>query len=242
MRCMFGLDDWIAGLGASSPLVFATVIAALLGLRHATDPDHLTALTTLLASGRDPRGRTAARLGAVWGAGHALTLFVFGLPIVIASRFLPPRAQELAEAGVGVMICVLAIRLLWRWRQGAFHTHEHDHGDGRHRHLHPHGRPARSSRTAFGIGLVHGIGGSAGIGVLLIASLDATRLAVVALGVLAVGTAISMALCSALLGLLLTRPARGRSLRRSVPALGSASLAFGVWYVAAAFALVPYPF
>jgi High-affinity nickel-transport protein len=237
---MFGVDEWLAGFGASSPLLFATVVAILLGLRHAADPDHLTAVTTLLADARGARARTAARLGASWGAGHAVTLLLFGTPIVVAARFLPPRLQDLAEAAVGVMICVLAVRLLRRWRQGAFHVHEHDHGAGGHVHVHAHDRATRRPLAAFGIGLLHGIGGSAGVGVLLVASIDSTPLSLLALAVLAAGTALSMALCSTVVGLALSRPvARGAA--RSVPALGGASLAFGIWYVAAALALAPYP-
>ena len=74
---MFGLDDQIAGLGAGEAFLVVAVIAILLGLRHATDPDHLTAVSTLVAGDRaDTRG--AGRLGLAWGLGHATTLFAFG--------------------------------------------------------------------------------------------------------------------------------------------------------------------
>ena len=58
-------------------------VAVLLGLRHATDPDHLAAVTAVAAGSGDQGGRQSARLGLAWGGGHALTLFVFGLPIVL---------------------------------------------------------------------------------------------------------------------------------------------------------------
>ena len=71
---MFGLDDWIAGLSQGGSFAVVVLVAALLGLRHATDPDHIAAVSTLVASGRERATGAAARLGAWWGAGHALTL------------------------------------------------------------------------------------------------------------------------------------------------------------------------
>ena len=74
------------------------LVATLLGLRHATDPDHLAAVTTLVASGRERATRSAARL-AWWGLGHAVTLVAFGLPILLAERFLPERVQQGGDRG-----------------------------------------------------------------------------------------------------------------------------------------------
>ena len=71
---MFGLDDAIAHLSAGGSVLVVILVAALLGLRHATDPDHIAAVTTLVASGEERASRAAARLGAFWGLGHALTL------------------------------------------------------------------------------------------------------------------------------------------------------------------------
>jgi high-affinity nickel permease len=247
---LFGLDDWIAGLGTGQPLFFATVVAVLLGLRHATDPDHLAAVTTLVAAEPERRASLAARLGLAWGGGHATTLFLFGLPIVVASRYLPEPVQQFAEAAVGALIIILALRLLVRWRRGAFHAHRHVHDGEVHVHVHAHGAnrtpsiaaTVRSARTAYSIGLLHGTGGSAGVGVLLLAAIPDTRVAVAALLVFAVFTALSMATCSALFGLVLSRPSAHRRFNRLAPALALSSAVFGAWYIAAAFAVAPYPF
>ena len=75
---MFGLDNRLAELGAGSgSLLIALVVALLLGLRHATDPDHLTAVTVLVA-GEAPSPRRAARLGLCWGLGHGTSLLALG--------------------------------------------------------------------------------------------------------------------------------------------------------------------
>ena len=86
---MFGLDDWIAHFSDGATLAVIAGVAILLGLRHATDPDHLAAVTTLIASGKERTKTAAARLGLSWGLGHATSLFVFGLPIVLFKAYLP---------------------------------------------------------------------------------------------------------------------------------------------------------
>src|SRR3954447_23109418 len=117
---MFGLDDKIASLGSGEAFVIVAFLAVLLGLRHATDPDHLTAVSTLIAGDHAHDHRKARSLGFVWGLGHATTLFAFGLPIVLARSYLPELVQRGAETAVGILIIALAVRLLIRCRQGAF--------------------------------------------------------------------------------------------------------------------------
>jgi len=246
---MFGIDDQIANLSDGVSLLVVIGVAILLGLRHATDPDHLTAVTTLVASGRERSHRAAARLGLSWGLGHATTLFAFGLPIVLFKAYLPEKVQQGAETAVGVVIVVLAAWLLVRWRRGFFHVHVHDH-DGVHVHLHTHATRtehahrvpprARTPLQAYGIGLVHGMGGSAGVGVLLLATIHSHVVGVLALGLFALFTAVSMGLLTTGFGLTLaSRPAQ-RSFARIAPVLGFLSLAFGLWYAAGAQNLLPY--
>jgi hypothetical protein len=228
---MFGLDEKIASLGSGEAFLLVSLIAILLGLRHATDPDHLTAVTTLIAGDRTHDHRKARSLGFVWGLGHATTLFAFGLPIVVAKSYLPGPVQQAAEAAVGVVIVGLAVRLLLRWRQGAFRD-----GPG-HRHAH-----GRTPLQAYGIGLVHGMGGSAGVGVLLLAAIPNHAEAIAALALFAGFTAVSMALASSTFGYALTRPPVLRRFATVAPALGALSLAFGVWYSLGALNAVPYLF
>lgn len=260
---MLGLDDAITGLGDTSGILIALVVAVLLGLRHATDPDHLTAVSMLILSNDDGGVRRAARLGLAWGLGHGVTLFAFGLPLVLAGTgYLPGAVRQAAEVSIGVVIAALAVRLLARWRGGYFHTHPHRHGETRHAHPHSHERstPAansshpslhehghaeqlgRTARGAFGVGLLHGLGGSAGAGILLVGAISSGSEAAVALLLFASATALSMAAASMLMGSALARPGVQRWLHASVPALGVASLAFAVWYALGALETVPYAF
>src|SRR6266850_1839743 len=185
---MLGLDELIGRLGGSGAM--ALVVALLLGLRHATDPDHLTAVSTLFLGNARNGPRRATMLGLAWGLGHATTLFAFGLPVVLFRRYLPEPVQRAAEAAIGIVIVALAVRLLIRWHRGYFHVHPHSHGSVQHAHphvhedahaaashsishAHPHAEGlGRSPLTAFGIGMVHGVGGSAGVGVLLVGAVS----------------------------------------------------------------------
>lgn len=86
------------------------------------------------------------------------------------------------------------------------------------------------------------MGGSAGVGILLVAAIESTTLAVAALVILAAFTAVSMTILSTGFGLtLVSRPVRG-AFNAIAPALGALSLAFGIWYGSAAWSLAPYPF
>lgn len=255
---MFGLDERIAGLGDGGSIALALLVALLLGLRHATDPDHLTAVSTLVMTDRRGGTRRAASLGLSWGLGHATTLFAFGLPVVLFHDDLPASAQHAAEVLIGVLIVALAVRLLVRWRRGYFHAHRHRHGDREHAHphvhetadhahvaAHEHTHPealGRSPLAAYGIGLVHGIGGSAGIGVLLIAGMPEHTLAIVALLLFAGATALSMTILSTAFGRALALGPAARRFASFAPAFGTAGVLFGAWYALAAVAFLPYPF
>ena len=228
---MFGLDERIAASADGASIWIVLAVALLLGLRHATDPDHLAAVTTLAASGGGERARSAGELGLAWGLGHAATLFAFGVPIILFNGVLPQRVQQATESVVGGVIVYLALRLLVRWRRGELSFHAH-----------PRAHDARTRRGAFAIGLMHGMGGSAGVGVLVVASVRSTGIALTSLAVLAVFTAVSMTVLSSGLGsMLASRPARA-AFGAVAPALGGASLAFGIWYATAAWNLTPYSF
>jgi hypothetical protein len=228
---VFGLDQHLAGFSDGASLLVVVAVACLLGLRHATDPDHLAAVTTLIAGTRERGSVLAGRLGLAWGGGHATALFAFGLPILLFKAYLPVGVERGAETAVGVVVVALAVWLLVRWRRGVFHYH-----------LQGEGVRVRSPLQAFAIGLLHGVGGSAGVGVLLLASIQDRAVAVAALALFATCTALSMAALSTSFGLTLSSsPVRG-SFHRLAPILGTASLAFGAWYTLGALNMAPYAF
>ena len=250
---MSAIDGWLEGfLDGSVGMGVILLISLFLGLRHASDPDHLAAVTTLIASEEERKqARKAGLLGLFWGLGHGTTLVILGLPLVLFNRFLPERVSQIAEVAIGVVIVFLAVRLLLRWKRGFYHVHAHDHdGQPEHRHLHSHKEDeshehAISKRTpfsAYGIGLVHGIGGSGGLTLLLLSTISNQTEAAVALLIFATGTAVSMALLSTVFGLIIAGGPISRNFERVAPILGILSMAFGIWYALGALEIVTYPF
>ena len=256
---MPAIDGWLEGLLHGEVGVgVILLVSLLLGLRHASDPDHLAAVTTLIASGEDRhRVRKAGVMGLLWGLGHGTTLVLIGLPLVLLNQYLPEIVGKIAEVAIGCIIVLLAVRLLVRWRRGFYHVHVHSHDDGEahrhvHRHVHshvqdeshghPHQVPRRTPLSSYGVGLVHGIGGSGGLTLLLISTISDKAQATGALLLFAAGTAVSMALLSTALGLVIAGGPLARNFERLAPVLGVLSMAFGAWYALGALGVVVYPF
>ena len=159
------------------------LLGLLLGMRHALDADHLAAVATLVTRSRS-LGHTVWQ-GVAWGAGHTLTLLLFGGAVLVLGLVLPERAALALELAVGIMLVVLGAEVLYRLWRGRVHFHAHRHADGaKHfhahahegesqahdpdRHQHGHGFPLR----ALLVGMVHGMAGSAA---LILLSLETLR-------------------------------------------------------------------
>ena len=230
------LDAWLTSLIDGAPLLVALAIAFVLGLRHASDPDHLVAVSSLVAAD-DGDVRAATRLGAWWGLGHALTLLVVGLPLIALKEQLPAWLERGAETGVGLVILALGVRVLVKWLRGDYRASPHHHHAHDHRHLRQgegsahHHRHVRSPRQAFGIGMLHGLAGTGAVVVLLIAALPGRVEAAAALAVFAPMSIVSMAIFTSAFAWVLTRPVVAPLYRTVlVPALGAFGLVFGLWY------------
>src|SRR5918997_7030631 len=230
------LDAWLTGLLDGAPLLVALGVAFVLGLRHASDPDHLVATTSLVAAdGGDTRG--AVRLGAWGGLGHALTLLTIGLPLIIFKSELPAWLESGAEKAIGAVILLLATRVIYKWWRGDFRTGRHRHAEQSHRHLrrgsgsdHGH-RRVRSPQQAFAIGILHGLAGTGAVVLLLIAALPTQLEAALALAVFAPMSIVSMAACTAAFAWVLTHPIVEPVYRTVlIPGLGLFGVMFGLWY------------
>lgn len=145
----------------------AIALGALLGLRHATDADHLVAVTAIVS--REQSLGRAARIGALWGIGHTLTLLVVGGAIVAFRLVIPPRIGLGLEFGVALMLIALGFSNL-RARDDA----------------------PRAAVRPFLVGLVHGLAGSAAVALLVLATIRGTFEALVYLFVFGLGTIAGM--------------------------------------------------
>lgn len=162
-------------------LTSALGIGALLGLKHASDADHVVAVTAIVA--RERSVARAARIGVLWGLGHSLTVFVLGGAIVAFRLVVPPRLGLALEFGVALMLVLLGFSNLRPAKGGG---HSHSHGDDA-----PDALAVPASRTGFRpvlVGIVHGLAGSAAVAILVLTTIQDTAWALAYLLVFGAGT------------------------------------------------------
>lgn len=158
----------------------AALLGFLLGLKHATDADHVVAVTTIVS--RERTFGRAARIGALWGLGHSVTVIAIGGALIAFRLVMPPRVGLGLEFGVALMLIVLGFANLKA--DGG-----HQHADGRH----------TDSWRPLAIGIVHGLAGSAAAALLVLAAIPETFWALAYLLVFCVGTVAGMVVVTWLL-------------------------------------------
>jgi ABC-type nickel/cobalt efflux system permease component RcnA len=220
---------------------FAAVLGLgfLLGLQHATDPDHLAAVSSLASRHRSVLG--SALLGSAWGAGHTLALVGAGAATMALRLTISPALERALEGLVGMVLIGLggpvALRAL---RAIAVHRHAHAHGGDWHDHRHVHlGSPAghdhAHGRTIgarpFLVGLLHGLAGSAALMVLVVSTTTSPLAGVLYLIVFGAGSTAGMVILSGLVGLpFAVASRRSAGLHRLLRLVaGLAGVALGVW-------------
>ena len=192
----------------------AAALGFLLGLKHATDADHVVAITTIVS--RERSFHRAAWIGGLWGIGHSLTVFLVGGALVIFRVAMPPRVGLALEFGVALMLILLGFNNL---RGGAGATHSHD-------------IPLKfNGIRPIAIGVVHGLAGSAAAALLVLAAIPETNYALAYLFIFGVGTIAGMTLITALLAVPSVYAAdRVVKLQHGIRlAAGALSLAFGIF-------------
>lgn len=232
---------------ASGGLVAALVLGFLLGLRHATDADHVVAVSTIASEERNAlRGLW---IGASWGLGHSTPLLVLGAVILLLKEAVLQRYEAVApilEFGVGVMLVFLGIQVFWRLRRQQLHIHEHDAPASPHLHVHAHEaaaetagdprdlhslfRPARPffRLKSYLVGIVHGLAGSAAIMLLVLPQVDSFWVGIAYILIFGLGTMISMAGITLLLSVPFAVTGRFEAANRWVARVaGTGSLLFG---------------
>ena len=192
----------------TTSLLTVAGISLLLGVRHAFEPDHLAAVSTLAT--RQGRLWDASRLGIVWGLGHTASVAIVALLVIGAGLSLPPRLWPAADFLVGVLLAGLGAAVLWRYARGRWHMHRHAHSGAAlpHLHLHSHAHEAGhvhghepwDLRRSLGFGLLHGLAGSGAIVVLLIATVPTRSAQLTYLGAFGLGTIVGMLAVSLALG------------------------------------------
>lgn len=134
----------------TSPLAIL-LLGLMLGVRHAFDPDHLVAVTTIVSASRNPL--RAIWIGISWGLGHTTTLLLVGVLILFLNVTMPERIAHLFEFLVGVVLVILGVQVFWRLRRSQVHLHPHNYDSQSHMHFHSHVEtPSHSHHRRLGWG------------------------------------------------------------------------------------------
>jgi len=184
-------------------------IGFVLGLQHATDADHLAAVSTIVSEKKQLL--TAALIGGLWGVGHTISLFAVGLLVIFLKLQISESVEAKLEAIVGVMLVLLgtnALRKLFRTNKIHLHTHEHDGQLHSHVHTHRQGDDESSeashhrfSSRSLLIGMVHGLAGSAALMLLVLPTINSPAVALLYILVFGAGSVGGMMAMSFLIGL-----------------------------------------
>ena len=208
-------------------------LGSLLGMRHALEPDHLAAMSTLMTGERNRY--KAALLGLCWGLGHTFALVAVGTVLVILRAEMPVRVADVFEFGVALMLIALGLRAIYlAARQGpAGPAHVHHHGHTVHAHQ---GAPAHIhigawtlARRPLLVGAIHGLAGSGALTALVLTTLPSTAARLTYMVVFGLGSTLGMAALSGLLGWPLARAGSHHGLARAVSlTVGCVSTALGL--------------
>jgi hypothetical protein len=218
------------------------VAGLLLGMKHATEADHLAAVATLAS--RESSLAQTLRQGLAWGVGHTLTLVLFGGAVLLLDQAISPGLEQALETAVGVMLFILGADVLGRLARVRFHFHVHRHGPHTvhvhaHRHrgegahtesAHRHAHDRRWPLRALAVGMMHGLAGSAALVLLTLRTVPSLGLGVGYIALFGVGSIAGMALLSVVIAVpLRLSSAHLARLHHAMAALvGAFSCALGV--------------
>ncbi|MSQ12025.1 MAG: urease accessory protein [Dehalococcoidia bacterium] len=231
-------------MGGDGGFLTALVLGLLLGLKHATEADHVAAVSTIVSEYRNPW--RAVWVGLSWGLGHTTPLLIAGIAILVFRgsflRLYDTNAHYL-ELAVGAMLVLLGLQVCWNLWRRRLHLHGHAHQPVRHTHVHSHeltqahgghhralpfGKPFFRPKS-FVVGTVHGMAGSAAVMLVMLADgFSSFSSGLVYLLLFGIGTMISMGVLTVLIGFPFALASRTERLKELAAALaGSSSIVIG---------------
>lgn len=228
-----------------SEVITILSVGLVFGLKHATEVDHVVAVSTIVSQQRNVWRSTL--VGAMWGAGHTASLLITGVIVLSLRIAIPERVSNWLEFCVALMIIGLGVVALWRslLNRKDVHVHEHSHDGVSHVHIHFHESDTRHKKAgphshavaAVGfkpvlIGAVHGLAGSGALTLLVLTQIQSTWVGFFYLAIFGVGSVFGMILMSGLIGLPFAFTAKnvGRINRHLQTTAAGLSIAFGLWY------------
>jgi len=196
-------------LFSAVPVLAILGFGFMLGLKHATEADHLAAVSTIVAERKSLWSSTF--IGGLWGLGHTISLFFVGVLVLFLDLQISERTERILEFCVGIMLTFLGLNVLRKLLKGGkFHFHAHEHGAREHVHPHIHVAESEEAHTHHGlkfnpralvIGMIHGLAGSAALMLLVIPTIESKTVGLLYILVFGGGSIGGMMLMSFLVGL-----------------------------------------
>lgn len=221
-------------------ITFFSVLALgfILGIRHAIEPDHVIAVSTIASQSK--KLWHASLAGVFWGIGHTVTLFVVGLIVILMKNKIPEKWAMSLEFLVGIMLVYLGVRTILSFKNIHIHKHSHDGEDHAHVHSHQnsgeHDHKHKHKNTTYlgsmFIGLVHGLAGSGAMVLLTMSTVKSIGEAAAYILIFGVGTVIGMLLFTTIIGIPFVLSKKRRTVNRTFGLIaGVISIVFGVYYM-----------
>lgn len=219
---------------------FLSILALgfVLGIKHAIEPDHVIAVSTIASQSKKLFKSTLA--GVFWGIGHTATLFIMGVILILMKGEIPEKWAMSLEFLVGIMLVYLGLTTLLSFKN--IHIHQHEHDGDEHKHLHSHSHNGKHQHNhqhqnvsylkSLFIGLVHGLAGSGAMVLLTMSTVKSVWEAAVYILIFGAGTILGMLFFTTIIGIPFVFSAKKRVLNQTLTRLtGVISIAFGMYYM-----------
>jgi len=222
-------------------------LGLVFGLKHATEVDHVVAISTIVSRHRNVF--RSAFVGALWGAGHTVSLLGIAIVVLWFRVAIPERVSGWLEFGVALMIIGLGVSALWRSlrKNAKFHVHQHSHDGISHTHVHFHEHETQHKRAlpshhSHGVsrigwkpvmvGMMHGLAGSGALTLLVLTQISSAWIGLLYVLTFGLGSIAGMLLMSGLIGLPFALTSRKLThAHQGLQTLAAIlSICFGVWY------------
>jgi ABC-type nickel/cobalt efflux system permease component RcnA len=219
---------------------FLSILALgfVLGIKHAIEPDHVIAVSTIASQSKKLFRSTLA--GVFWGIGHTATLFIIGVILILMKGEIPEKWAMSLEFLVGIMLVYLGLTTITSFKN--IHVHQHEQDDDKHKHVHSHSHDGQhlhkhqprnvSYMKSLFIGLVHGLAGSGAMVLLTMSTVKNVWEAAVYILIFGVGTILGMLFFTTIIGIPFVFSAKKRVLNQTLSRLtGVISIVFGMYYM-----------
>ena len=219
-------------------LLSVLALGFILGIKHAVEPDHVIAVSTIASKSK--KIWDASLAGVFWGIGHTVTLFIVGIMFILMKGEIPEIWAMSLEFLVGIMLVYLGVTTILSLRN--VHVHEHEHEGDEHKHIHSHQHEGNHNHIhehkkvslvkSMVIGFVHGLAGSGAMILLTMSTVKSVWEAVMYILIFGVGTVIGMLFFTTIIGIPFVFSTKRLTVNKALTVtMGAISTVFGIYYM-----------